>query len=165
VEEVPRLVAAPGPIIIYCEKVEGLPKEWIRALMLLQMTLKKEKRDLRIADLSTLVQNFLKREGMDHYFLQSRNLKEAQRVQFPPAAPPKRKLDMEFLNPFLTATLRVLKVQASTTAVPAQAYIRKPTDTLTGDNHTLNSNSRGPVVVIPFDSYVGKFCVEISLSA
>ncbi len=245
VEEIPSLAAMPGHFIVDCESVDAFTKEWIRALMLLQMTLKKEKRELRLAGVSSGILNFLKREGMDQYFLQSRNLKEAQRDLLP-TSQPKRKMDMEFLNPFLGATLRVLKVQAHTMAVPGQAFVRKPTDNLTGDisgiigivsetftgsvaisfpkdtflniisrllgesihtfdkevadgageitnmifgqakielnekgygirtalpsvvtgeNHTLKSNARGPVFVIPFDSDVGKFFVEISLSA
>lgn len=42
-------------------------------------------------------------------------------------------IDINFINPFLGATLHVLKVQASIEAQPGKVYMKKPTDNLKGD--------------------------------
>ena len=42
-------------------------------------------------------------------------------------------IDINFVNPFLAATLNVLKIQASVTAEPGKVYLKKPDDELKGD--------------------------------
>ncbi len=42
-------------------------------------------------------------------------------------------IDINFINPFLGATLHVLKVQANIEATPGKVYMKKPADTLKGD--------------------------------
>ena len=43
------------------------------------------------------------------------------------------KLDTEFINPFLTATLQVLKIQASVSAEATKIYLKRPGEKLLGD--------------------------------
>lgn len=42
-------------------------------------------------------------------------------------------IDINFVNPFLAATLNVIKVQANITAEPGKVYLKKPEDDLKGD--------------------------------
>jgi chemotaxis protein CheX len=42
-------------------------------------------------------------------------------------------IDINFVNPFLAATLNVLKIQASITAEPGKVYLKKENDELKGD--------------------------------
>ncbi len=42
-------------------------------------------------------------------------------------------IDINFINPFLGATLHVLKVQANIEAAPGKVYMKKPADNLKGD--------------------------------
>ncbi len=41
--------------------------------------------------------------------------------------------DINFVNPFLSATLKVLKIQAQVTAEPGKVFVKKPGDKLKGD--------------------------------
>lgn len=42
-------------------------------------------------------------------------------------------IDINFVNPFLAATLNVLKIQASVVATPGKVYLKKNDDALKGD--------------------------------
>jgi chemotaxis protein CheX len=126
IAEIPKLMETPKNVFINCQRVVELPKDWIRALMLLSMNLRKAKCELKLLNVPTSVMTSLKREGIDQYFTIAKSISENKEVV-------KRKLDMEFINPFLTATLRVLKIQANTEALPQKPYLKKTTDLLKGD--------------------------------
>ena len=230
-------------VLVDCQVLETLSKDWIRALLRLQMGLKKKKLQLRLINVTPTVLTFLKREGIDTAFTINNQLKDAIEelglIQ-------KKTFDTGFINPFLDATLRVLEVQASVEARPGKIALKKsdkdfPADisgiigivsdnfkgsvvisfpektflkviskmlgeeytsitkdiidgaseitnmifgqakivlnekgygiktalpsVVHGKNHILSSQTSGPIVVIPFESDVGNFHVEICLSA
>ncbi len=242
IEEMPSIARKQNHVLINCEKVTAIPKDWIRALMLFQMSLKKINKGLKLVHVNQNVLVCLKKEGIDQFFKVSLDVKDALE-EFGISV--KKKMDMEFLNPFLSATIKVLKIQAHTHAQPGKIYLKKPTDKLYGDisgiigivsdnfkgsvvisfpkntflklmsrmlgeevltidreifdgageitnmifgqakvelnakgfgiktalpsvvsgeNHSHSSTTRGPVMVVPFESDIGSFFVEIGLS-
>lgn len=229
-------------VIIDCEVLESLSKDWIRSLLRLQLGLKKRRIQMRLVHVSSAVHNLLKKEGIDTAFAINISLKDAIEEL---GLALKKTFDTGFINPFLDATLRVLEVQASVEATPGKIALKKndndfPADisgiigivsdnfngsvvisfpeqtflkiiskmlgedytsinkdildgageitnmifgqakitlnekgygiktalpsVVHGKNHTLSSQTNGPIVVIPFESQVGNFHVEICLS-
>lgn len=70
------------------------------------------------------------------------------------------KLDTEFINPFLAATLQVLKIQASVGAEPTKIYLKKPGEKLLGDISgvigIVSSSFNGSVIIsFPRQTFLG----------
>jgi chemotaxis protein CheX len=231
-------------LIVDFSIVTSLSKDWIRSLLRLQMGLRKKTFQMRVIATPPLIATYLKTEGIDSAFHFCATLKDALQEL---GLGQKRSLDIEFVNPFLEATLRVLEVQANVKAKAGKVCLKKadsdfhadisgiigivsdgfngsvvisfPEQTFLkimssmlgdefteinkdildgageitnmifgqakislnekgygiktalpsvvhGKNHMLSSqNNGGPVVIIPFESMVGGFHVEICLSA
>jgi chemotaxis protein CheX len=241
-DEIDTITELPNHILINCERIVSLPKDWIRALMKIQTNVKRNNKHMKLINVSQSVTGALKSEGIENAFQISKDAKAALE-EF--GLTVKRTLNMEFLNPFLTATLHVLKVQTQTEATAGQVYMRKSSDQLVGDitgvigivsdtftgsvmisfpeqtflkvlsrmlgeeitkidkdtsdaageitnmifgqakvdlnqkgygiktalpsvvtgkDHTLQGMTKGPIMVIPFETDIGKFFVEICLS-
>jgi chemotaxis protein CheX len=241
--EIPDLMNESNHVLINCEQIVSVPKDWARAFSRLQQQLTKQNRHLKLIHVNRAAMDDLKRSGLDTYFKISKDANEALK-EF--GITVKRSLDTNFINPFLSATMHVLKVQAQTEARPGQIYRKKDSEKFVGDisgiigvvsesfngsvvisfpeltflkiisnmlgeeftvldqgiidgageitnmifgqakivlnekgygiktaipsvvigkNHSLSAMTKGPVMVIPFDSDMGKFFVEICLSA
>ena len=229
-------------VLINCEQIVALPKDWARAFSRLQQQLSKNNCHLKLIHVNHAALGDIKRGGLDSFFKISKDANEALK-EF--GITIKRSLDTNFINPFLNATLHVLKVQAQTEATAGQIYKKKSSDKFVGDvsgiigivsdsfngsvvisfpektflkiissmlseeftklnkeiidgageitnmifgqakivlnekgygiktaipsvvtgkDHTLSAMTRGPVMVIPFESNMGSFFVEICLS-
>lgn len=229
-------------VLIDCQSLTNIPKDWVRALLRMQINLKKDSKLFKLMHVNLTLMNNLKKEGMDTTFKVAKDIRDALHEV---GLAPKRTLDTEFINPFLNATIHVLKVQATTDARPGKVHMKKPGDQTSGDvsgiigivsdafngsvvisfpeqtflkimssmlgeeytkldqeiidgageltnmifgqakivlnekgygiktaipsvvsgkNHTLTAQSKGPVVVVPFESNAGNFVVEICLS-
>lgn len=241
-EQVDALCMEASHVLVDCENHTQLPKDWLRALLRMQVTLKKDNKFLKLIHVNLALMNYMKKEGIDTTFKIGKDLRDAlQEV----GLAPKRTFDTEFINPFLNATMHVLKVQASTECKPGKVHVKKPSDhgvgdvsgvigivsdsfngsvvisfpertflgimssmlgeeytkldkeiidgageltnmifgqakivlnekgygiktaipsVVTGKNHTLSAQTKGPVVVVPFESTAGNFFVEICLS-
>jgi chemotaxis protein CheX len=236
------VLGAQHPFIVDCSVVETLSKDWVRSLMRLQIGLKKKHQPMKLISVPLPIFSYLKKEGIDTAFQFCPSLKEALNEL---GLGPKRKLDTEFINPFLDATLHVLDIQAQIKAKPGKLCLKKndgeflsdisgiigivsdsfngsvvisfPEKTFLkvmssmlgdnyteinkdildgageitnmifgqakislnekgygiktalpsvvhGKNHILTAQTKGPIVVIPFESTAGNFHVEICLS-
>lgn len=120
---------ADGHVIINCEHLTSISKDWVRILLRLQINLKSNDKFLKLVQVNSGLMSFLKKEGIDTTFKIVATLKEA----IEGGSGPKRSLDTEFINPFLSATLHVLNVQAQITAKAGQIYMKKSSDSLHGD--------------------------------
>lgn len=241
-EQVDVISSGDAHVLVDCETHTQLPKDWLRALLRLQVNLKKENKFLKLIHVNLALMNYIKKEGIDTTFKTAKDLRDALQDV---GLAPKRTLDTEFINPFLDATMHVLKVQASTECKPGKVHVKKPGDqgvgdvsgvigivsesfngsvvisfpertflkimssmlgeeytkldkeiidgageltnmifgqakivlnskgygiktaipsVVTGKNHTLSAQTKGPVVVVPFESHAGNFFVEICLS-
>lgn len=229
-------------VIVDCATQSAIPKDWLRALLRLQLSLKKDNKLMKLIKVNMMLMNHLKKEGIDTTFKFAKDLREALAET---GLGQKRTLDTEFVNPFLTATVHVLKVQAQIDAQAGRVSVKKPTDKSSGDisgvigivsdtfdgsvvisfpeatflkimsnmlgetyteinkdivdgageltnmifgqakivlnekgygiktaipsvisgkNHTLSAMTKGPIVVVPFESQAGNFFVEICLT-
>lgn len=117
-------------LVINCESVSLINKEWLRFLLQLQQQVKTHNRSLVLLGVMPTLQVILKREGLDTAFRQASTLHEVL-AQWGLAT--KKKLDTDFINPFLDATLRVLQVQARVESKAQKMYLKKPGDKFTGD--------------------------------
>lgn len=126
----PYLEQAVPFIIVNCEHLLDISSEWIRQLIKIQVVLKQFDKAMRFILVNSKVMSLFKNEGVDSAFKFCKTLKEAL-VDF--GLVKDKTLDTNFVNPFLTAALHVLKVQASVEAQAGKIYIKKANDTLLGD--------------------------------
>ena len=117
-------------VIINCEQLESLSKDWVRELISLQTALKLQEKLLRLILVTPAVRKELEEKGLDKAFKISPNLREAM-IDF--GLVKKTMIDTNFINPFLTATLHVLNVQASVKAEAGKIFIKKAEDKCVGD--------------------------------
>ena len=229
--------------IVNCEHLSFLSKGWVRALLKLKADLKTYNKEMRLIQVKPPIVAQLKKEGIDSSFKYAAGLREAL-VDL--GLVTKKMLDTDFINPFLNATLNVLKVQASVDAKPGKVFVKTDAQKSVGDisgviglvsdsfsgsvnitfpekvfleivsgmlgetytemsqdiidaageitnmifgqakvilnekgygiktaipsvvsgkNHALETLTKGPIVVVPFESSKGSFFVEICLSA
>lgn len=242
-EDLAEIASDPNHVLINCEQLVSLPKDWARSLTKLQQMIHMKEKQMKFIHVNHSFMRELKASGLDSLFKIAKDAQEALK-EFGLIV--KRNLDTEFINPFLNATMHVLKIQAQVEAVAGQIYRKKPNDhfvgdvsgiigivsdafngsvvisfpektflniisnmlgeeftkldkeiidgageitnmifgqakivlnekgygiktaipsVVTGKDHSLSALTKGPVVVIPFESEQGKFFVEICLSA
>jgi len=109
-------------VIIDCENLESISKDWVRDLLRLHLFLKSNDKKLRFVQASAALKSNFKTLGIDDAFKTSGTLKEAL-IDFGLAA--RRSLDTEFINPFLDSTMNVLKVQAGVDAQGRKNLFKK----------------------------------------
>lgn len=229
-------------VILQLENLSFLNMRWMRVLLDGQKKLKESDHQIVMVSVPNELKEFLKSEGLDSAFNSYSNIKEAWKAL---GVCSKRKLDTEFINPFLESTLKVLEIQADTKSHAGKMHIKKveecnygdvsgiigivseafkgsvvisfPEETflkvmsgmlgeeytvlskelldgageitnmifgqakiilnqkgygikmalpsvISGKNHSLSSLTKGPVLVIPFESTAGNFFVEICIS-
>lgn len=117
-------------LVVNCETLQDITPDWIRSLLRIQSTIKKENKSIRLILVNNKLMQLFKKEGVDTAFKFSNTLKEAL-VDI--GLVKEKMLDTNFVNPFLTATLHVLEVQASVKAVAGKIYLKKSTDLCVGD--------------------------------
>ena len=120
----------PRPLIVNCEKVMYLSPEWIRFLLKSQQKLKALSKSVRYISLRNEISQQLKKDGLDLAFISCGDLKTAL-IQVGVLNPVR--LDTEFINPFLSATIDVLKVLAHVEAIAGKPYLKKSGEKFTGD--------------------------------
>lgn len=120
-EAVKEIYPANLPLIVDCKNLELLMPQWIRGFLHLQAAMKKKGQVIKFVHVSPQVELFFKKEGVDAAFNISRTMKDALSEL---GLAQKRSLNMEFINPFLEATLHVLKVQASIEATPGKIAVK-----------------------------------------
>lgn len=129
--ELPANVGEPVPFcVVNCAELTDLSPEWGRGLVQFQKTLQAASKDLRLIIVKPALLEVLKREGLDSTFKRAATQRDAL-IEL--GVITKKRLDTDFLNPFLDATLRVLSVQASTTATAKKAVIKPANEAQLGD--------------------------------
>lgn len=117
-------------VIVDCDSVGIIPREWLRTLLRVHLNAKKENKFLKLISVSSSLLSYLKKEGLDTTFRFAKDLKEAMNET---GLLPKRTLDTDFINPFLAATINTLKVQAQIKTEAGQVYVKKPQEFIQGD--------------------------------
>lgn len=116
-------------LVIDCGQLSALPKDWVRNFLKLHVNIKSRGKTLKIINTNNQFLSFLRDEGLEDTFTRANNLQEALGLK--PQV--KRTLDTEFVNPFLTATMHVLKVQAGVEVTAGQIYKKKSDEKISGD--------------------------------
>lgn len=135
-------------MVINCENLLFLSQEWMRGLLKLQTALRGSNKAMRFIMVPPSIKQLLKKNGMDSAFKAHSSLREAL-IDLGLAS--KKTLDTQFINPFLTATLNVLQIQAGVTAEAKKPRLKSPEEELTGDVSGIiaivSENFNGTVVI------------------
>lgn len=116
--------------IVNCELASDFHTNWIRAFVQLSMKLADFNKQIRLVNASDSLQKLIKAQGVEAKLKVVTSLRGALSDFGLVTA---KALDVNFINPFLTATLNVLKIQCSTEAKPEKPYTKAPADKFTGD--------------------------------
>lgn len=130
-DEIPAITESGKPVFIDCNQVFNVSKDWIRSLLRIHVNLKTTGKELNLIHVNSTFLTQLKNDGLDKTFRLSKDMQSAMKQAGLEA--PKRTLNTEFINPFLNATLHVLKVQAQVEATAGQIYVKKADEKITGD--------------------------------
>jgi len=117
-------------IVVDCESVGTIPMDCLRTLLKLHLHLKKDNKFVRLYHVSPVLMTYLKKEGVDTTFKITKDIKDALAET---GFSPKKGLDAEFVNPFLSATIHVLKVQAQVEAKSGPLHVKKSGEPQSGD--------------------------------
>lgn len=136
-------------VVVNCEHLVSLSSEWMRLFFKIQTILKQREKQMILLSVQPEVLKAMKRDGVETSFKFSPNIKDAL-VTLGLAT--KKTLDTEFINPFLNATLHVLKVQTGIEAIPQKIYLKNTNDSLTGDV--------SGIIAIVSDSFCGSVVIS-----
>ena len=117
-------------IIVNCENTTFIAAPWYRALIQLKKMATNVNKKMFLIRANEKVKMDIKKQGLDEALISLPNLREAL-VECNLAT--KKQLDTNFVNPFLTATMHVLEVQANIEAIAQDIYIKKDKDKYFGD--------------------------------
>lgn len=130
-EDIPKITGEPYVhLIVNCDHLSGMDKNWVRSLLAIEREIRKTNMELRFVLLSRQMKEYIKNEGLEKAFKSCLNLRDAL-VELKLTT--KKMLDTDFINPFLSATVQVLKVQTQTEAKQGKIYIKTDKDSFSGD--------------------------------
>jgi chemotaxis protein CheX len=130
-KDIQKVLFDPFPhIMVNCEHVSMISPDWFRLLLGAQATVKKYNKSMRLINVTPGVDAALKKGGVNTAFKISKTLRDALAEL---GMVTKKMLDTDFINPFLSATLHVLDVQASVKATAGKICIKKDDDKFVGD--------------------------------
>lgn len=136
-------------VLIDCANVYTIPKDFLRSLVKLNSHLKEKEKSLKLYNVGTTLMCNLKIEGMDSSFRIAKDIKSA--LSDTNLTAPRKTLDTEFINPFLMATIHVLKVQALVESKAGKVYMKNASDPCIGDISgvigIVSDSFKGSVVV------------------
>lgn len=128
---IPELIDGNGQdVMINCEHLSELSTQWIRHMMQLHQKLKQKNKQLRLIYVNENVLRYLRQEGVESSLKVMPNLHAALTDIGHKGA---RTLDVNFINPFLISTVKVLETQASTKATAGQIYKKDAKEKYSGD--------------------------------
>lgn len=124
-EEAANCAKTPMYVLVDCQEVEDISPAWLRTLVIFQKTLQQAGKGIRLYQVKPTVAAFIQAQGLEKALPIRGTLRDAM-LDFGLAA--KISLDVNFINPFLEATMKVLEVQTQTLCRPSA-----PTRKVAGD--------------------------------
>lgn len=134
-----KLVDVVDDIVVDLDRCKSMHPSWLRLLTLAVNHAKEKQKRLRCVDASGKHGSYFLEQGMGSTLIAVPDLAAAMKdFSAPPAGAPKptvttRKIDVNFINPFLEGTLQVLKIQAGTEAKAGTPFLKEAKETLAGD--------------------------------
>lgn len=116
--------------IVNCQHLSEMSTTWIRSLSKLGSQIKADNKQIRMIYVSSAISRILKQEGVGSSLPAADNLHSALADM---GLGSSKLLDVNFINPFLIATMKVLETQTSTKAVPGKIYKKSPGEKYQGD--------------------------------
>lgn len=107
--------------ILDCKDLADLKPNAYRFFVLFNQALKSNNKSFYCLNLNIKVLNQIRQDGLTSVFVPVSSLEEAKRR----ASPNRPVVDVAFINPFISATRKVLETQAQTPLSPGKAYLRK----------------------------------------
>ncbi|MES2525592.1 MAG: chemotaxis protein CheX [Bdellovibrionota bacterium] len=117
-------------VIVNFEHVEHMNLKWGRSLLQVCASLRPEKLKVYLILVPSEVRHWIDETGIDSAFAIVPTMREALNFL---GIKPKKKLDTDFINPFLDATVKVLEVQASLKFIPGKMTLKKADEPHLGD--------------------------------
>lgn len=117
-------------VVVNCENLSELSQPGIRFLLNIQRKAKNLNKQICLILANPQILSSLQQQGVSEALPCKANLRAAL-VDF--GLVTQKALDVNFINPFLTATMNVLKIQASTESKPGKLYKRESQDKYLGD--------------------------------
>lgn len=130
-DEIFKAIQPPHHIFLDFKDVGELPQPWIRVFMQAYQKIKADHKHIRIFNASDSLLRQLKDDGLIQSLKSVASLRDAL-VDVGLMMPPQL-LDVNFINPFLTASIKVLEMQASTKAHAGKIYKKNPREKFMGD--------------------------------
>jgi len=137
-------------VVIHCGDLGDISLPWVRSLISLQKKIQSTNKHMRLINVTPTVVAYFKQQGVDKTIPICPTLRDAM-VVFGMVT--KKLIDVEFINPFLTATMHVLKIQASTSSTAGKLSMKQDKTKHLGDISGvigLVSDSFNGSVVISF---------------
>ena len=112
-------------LVVQCSECGEMNTQFLRNLAQIYRQLKAINGKLCLIHANEAIQEAIRKNGLDRLLITKMSLKGAL-VEF--GLSKARDFDVNFINPFINATQRTLKIQGQMDAKPAKAFLKKPTD-------------------------------------
>lgn len=129
-QTLPEIINSELDLIVNCNYLRGLSRGWLRALSVTEQSLRGKKKSLRLIMVSQKIQFEFSTGGLSRILKTSKNLRDALLSL---GLVNKNFFDVDFINPFLSATVEVLKVLANVEAKGSGSIFMKKDTDLSGD--------------------------------
>lgn len=111
----------------------GVHPAWTRLFLLLATELKKKSQGIRFIAVSSDLQRNFTDQGMGHSIKISVSLDAALQDLEGSGAAPSKKMDVKFVNAFLDAVIKVMKLQTQTDVQAGAPFLKSPKEGFSGD--------------------------------
>lgn len=117
-------------LVVNCDRLTKLNQSWVQAIIATEKALAKNKKRIRLILVRDEIKAMINEKGLSRILPVKANVRDAL-LSLDLVS--NKSLDVGFVNPFLEATLRVLKIQALIEASAGKIYIKKDVSELSGD--------------------------------
>lgn len=138
--------------IIQCGECSSMASSFLRELAQVFKLLKSKNGQLRLVSANVAVTTSIKNNGLDRILVNKMSLRGAL-VDF--GLVKQKEFDVNFINPFLTSTQKVFKVQCFLETKAKTPYLKKPTDPL------LLGDISG-IISITSETFCGTLAISLS---
>jgi len=139
-------------LIIQCSECSNIATPLIRELAQIFREIKAVNGQLRLVAANPQIVFSIRNNGLDRILVNKLSLRGAL-VDF--GLVKSKDFDVNFINPFLNSTQKVLKIQASMETTPEKPYVKKPTDPL------LLGDISG-IISITSETFTGTLAISLS---
>lgn len=112
--------------IMDCKDLADLRQNAYRFFVLFNQALKSNNKTFYCINMNPKVMGQVRQDGLTSVFVPVATIEEAKRR----SQPNRPMVDVDFINPFIAATRKVLETQAQTPLTPGKPFLRKPNESI-----------------------------------